>query len=152
MLLDFERSGVDFSASARRLIADTVEYVKERPNSVNEHNSRVARSKLTDLYIEAEAARLTAYNVAWMQEQGMVPNKEASMSKVVGTETLQKVTSGCLEIMGLYGQLRPGNGRSEMMGRMTEHWMSSFSGTIAAGTSEIQLNIIATRGVGLPRG
>ena len=151
-LLDFERSGVDFSASARRLVADTVEYVKDRPNEVNEHDSIVARNKLTDLHIEAEVARLTAYNVAWMQEQGMIPNKEASMSKVMGTELLQKVTSGCLEVMGMYGQLRPGNSRSQMMGRMVEHWMSSFSGTIAAGTSEIQRNIIATRGVGLPRG
>ena len=43
--------------------------------------------ELADRYIECEVARLIAYNVAYMQGEGQVPNKEASMSKVFGSET-----------------------------------------------------------------
>ena len=64
------------------------------------------RNVLADRYIETEVARLIAYNVAWMQGEGLVPNKEASMSKVFGSETVQRTTASCLEIMGMYGGLR----------------------------------------------
>ena len=152
-LLDFERSGVDYSANARRLLADTAEYARNtsRNGEPIARNWQV-RNMLTDCYIEAEAARLLAYRVAWMQEQGMVPNKEASMSKVIGSETLSRAASTCLGVLDLYGQLRPGEVRAPLMGRVPEHWMSAFSGTIAGGTSEVQRNIVATRGLGLPRG
>ena len=39
-----------------------------------------------------------------------------------------------------------------LKGRLQRAYLSSFSETLAAGTSEIQRNIIATRGLGLPRG
>ena len=93
-----------------------------------------------------------AYNVAYMQGQGVVPNKKASMSKVVGSETVQRVTAAGMDILGLYGV----SGRNErwapLKGRIQENWMNAFSFTIAAGSSEIQRNIIAGRGLGLPRG
>ena len=152
-LLDFERSGIDYSATARRLLAEVTEWAKStwvngRPVSEDPQ----VRNELVERHMEAEAARLLAYNVAWMQGQGLVPNKEASMSKVFGSETLQRVTSTAMDILGLYGQLRPGDRWAPLMGRIPENWMFSFSHTIAAGTSEIQRNIIATRGLGLPRG
>ena len=152
-LLDFERSGIDYSATSRRLLSELIDHFRAAHGNgepTGEHFQ--TRNMLTERYIEAETARLLAYNVAWMQEQGLVPNKEASMSKVFGSETLQRVTSTCMEVLGLYGQLRPGDKWAPLNGRVPENWMFSFSHTIAAGTSEVQRNIIASRGLGLPRG
>ena len=152
-LLDFERSGIDYSAMSRRLLRDLVEHVRNRGGDgmPTGRNTQV-RNLLAERYIEAETARLLAYGVAWMQSQALVPNKEASMSKVFGSETLQRVTSTGMEILGLYGQLRPGDKWAPLKGRVPDNWMFSFSHTIAAGTSEVQRNIIASRGLGLPRG
>jgi len=81
-----------------------------------------------------------------------VPNKEASMSKVFGSETVQRVTKTSMDILGMYGALDRDDKWAPLKGRIQENWMSAFSGTIAAGTSEIQRNIIASRGLDLPRG
>ena len=150
-LLDFERSGIEYSAQSRRLLDDVTEYLRNSPDGSQSRRQRV-RDMLVERYIEVEAARLLAYGVAWMQGQEEVPNKEASMSKVFGSETLQRVTSTCMEVLGLYGQLRPGDKWAPLNGRVPENWMLSFAHTIAAGTSEVQRNIIASRGLGLPRG
>jgi alkylation response protein AidB-like acyl-CoA dehydrogenase len=93
-----------------------------------------------------------AYNVAYMQGEGLVPNKEASMSKVFGSETLQRITSAGLDILGMYGVIGREDKWAPLKGRVQENWMVSFSHKIAAGTSEVQRNIIAGRGLGLPRG
>ena len=152
-LLDFERSGIDYSATSRKLLSDMADYARNTYHNGEQlsKDPRV-RNLLTERYIEAETARLLAYSVAWMQGEGLVPNKEASMSKVFGSETVQRVTSSALEILGLYGQLRPGDKWAPLKGRVPEDWMHAFSHTIAAGTSEVQRNIIASRGLGLPRG
>ena len=74
------------------------------------------------------------------------------MSKVFGSEAVQHVTKTGMEILGMYGILNRDEKWAPLKGRMQENWMSAFSGTIAAGTSEVQRNIIASRGLGLPRG
>ena len=152
-LLDFERSGIDYSANGRRLLDDTWRYAAE-----TKRNGQVltqvpwVRNLMADRYIECEVARLIAYNVAYMQGEGLVPNKEASMSKVFGSETVQRVTKACMEVLGMHGFLNRRDKWAPLQGRIQENWMMSFSGTIAAGTSEIQRNVIASRGLGLPRG
>ena len=152
-LLDFERSGIDYSANARRLLDDLARWVKDNGRGDTPLSKDAAvRNTLVERYIETEVARLIAYQVAWMQGQGMVPNKEASMSKVFGSETLQRVTATGLDILGLYGQLRHGDKLAPLWGRLPDEWMFAFSHTIAAGTSEVQRNIVASRGLGLPRG
>ena len=152
-LLDFERSGIDYSAMARRLL-DEVRGVADDTSSNGQPLSQTpwVRHLLADRYIECEVARLLAYNVAYMQEQGLVPNKEASMSKVFGSESLQRATNAALQVLGMYGGLGRNEKWAPLKGRVQEHWMISFSHKIAAGTSEVQRNIIASRGLGLPRG
>jgi alkylation response protein AidB-like acyl-CoA dehydrogenase len=152
-LLDFERSGIDYSAGARRLLDDVRGYAAEtrRSGQVLLETPWV-RNLLADRYIECEVARLIAYNVAYMQGEGQVPNKEASMSKVFGSETQHRSTVAAVEILGPYGALKQGDRLAPLRGQVPENWMISFSHTIAAGTSEVQRNIIASRGLGLPRG
>jgi len=152
-LLDFERSGIDYSAAARRMLDDIREFATEtRRNGQPLIEIPWVRSLMADRYIDCEVARLMAYNVAYMQSQDLIPTKEASMSKVFGSETVQRVTEASLDILGQYGTLGREDKWAPLKGRVQEHWMNAFAGTIAAGTSEVQRNIIAGRGLGLPRG
>ena len=152
-LLDFERSGITYSAGCRRTLEELVDFARE-----TKHDGRaladepLVRRRLADLAIEIEVNRLMAYKVVWMQSQGMVPNMEASMVKAFGTELQQRVAGVGMSLLGMYGQLEPGSRYAPLHGRIERSYLLSPSTTLAAGTSEIQRNIIATRGLGLPRG
>ena len=152
-LLDFERSGVDYSAGAKRTLEELVEFAKTNSkNGVLLANDPVTRNRLSDLAIEVEVSKLISYNIAWMQGQGLVPNKEASMGKVLGTELQQPVSEPGMHMLGMHGQLEPGSKHAPLEGKVEHMYLTDVSQTIQAGTSEIQRNIIATRGLGLPRG
>jgi alkylation response protein AidB-like acyl-CoA dehydrogenase len=112
----------------------------------------VIRSGLAGLAVEIEACRLMCYNVAWMQGHDMIPNKEASITKAFGTEMMVRLYAFGMRIIGLHGQLEPGSKWAPLGGRIENAYMRSAGGTVAAGTSEVQRNVIATRGLGLPRG
>ena len=152
-LLDFERSGVDRPARAKRVLEDLVNFCKE-----NKKNGRlladdpIIKHELSELAVQIEAVRLMCYNVAWMQSQDMIPNKEASITKAYGTEMLNRLYGLGVKIMGPFGQLDPGSKWAPLGGRIENAYLRSFGGMVAAGTSEIQRNVIATRGLGLPRG
>ncbi|MCH7785881.1 MAG: acyl-CoA dehydrogenase family protein [Chloroflexi bacterium] len=150
--LDFERSGVGYSASARRTLEALSGYVKEtKRNGRLLADDPIIRNKLAERAVEAEISRWLSYRVAWMQSQGMAPNAEASMSKLFGTELTQRVAQTGMEILGLAGQLSKDSAWAPLEGNIQRMYLTSVSSTIAAGTSEIQRNIIATRGLGLPR-
>ncbi len=152
-LLDFERSGIDHAAASRRLLDDLSAFLRDDESAALIGGARRWMwDLLAERYVEAEVARLIAYRVAWMQTGGLAPNKEASISKVFGTETFQRVADTGLKILGPLGQLTGDDPRAPLHGRFQEAWRHSFANTIAAGTSEVQRNIIAGRGLGLPRG
>ena len=152
-LLDFERSGVQYSAGSKRTLEELIAFCKDTVRNGKKliDDPLVAR-KLADLSVQTEISRLISYNTAYMQSQGLVPNMESSMGKFVGTELQQQVARTGMEILGLYGQLGPDSKYAALEGRIQQSYMTTVSATIAAGTSEIQRNIIATRGLGLPRG
>ncbi len=87
-----------------------------------------------------------------MQEKGQIPNAEASMSKLYGTELQGRLAKAGMEILGLGGQIEPGSRGASLQGEVEQFYMLASALTVAAGTSEIMRNIIAMRGLGLPRG
>ena len=152
-LLDFERSGVDRPARARRVLDELVGFCKEdRRNGRSLSEDPLIRSALANIAVEIETCRMMCYNVAWMQSQQLVPNKEASITKAFGTEMMRRLYALGMRILGQYGQLEPGSKWAPLRGRVENAYLRSGGGTVAAGTSEIQRNVIATRGLGLPRG
>ena len=93
-----------------------------------------------------------ALRVASMQAAGLVPNYEASMTKLFHSEQSQELHRVALRAFGLHAQIWPGDGREVLGGRHIFLYIRTIPATIAGGSSEVQRNIIATRGLGLPRG
>lgn len=151
-LLDFERSGIDYITSARRVLHDLAEYARttEGPDGPLAAQADI-RARFATLAAQAEASRLLAYEVAWLQSQGAVPTREASMSKVMGTRLMNEVTDFGLELLGQAARLDRGTDGAPLRGRILRARFECIAWPIFAGTNEIQKNIIATRGLGLPR-
>jgi alkylation response protein AidB-like acyl-CoA dehydrogenase len=110
------------------------------------------RQKLANLYIEGRIARTLAYRVAWLQTLGKQPDWEASIARVFGSEFQQHAGHTGAELMGLYGMLMKDSKWADPECNMALQSILGVGATIAAGTSEVQRNAIAIRGLGLPRG
>ncbi|HWO93791.1 MAG TPA: acyl-CoA dehydrogenase family protein [Dehalococcoidia bacterium] len=151
-LLDFERSNIRAAIQLRHTIDDLVRYVKDGEAKTGQVNVTPSiRAELADRLVEAEVARLICYRIISMQKRGAVPNYEASVNKLFYSEASQRAAQTGMHIIGLYGALHRDPKWAPLRGRLAHAYMTSVSGTIAAGTSEIQRNVIATRGLGLPR-
>ena len=150
LALDFERSGVGYSASARRTLETLVKYANEtQRNGKPLSEDSMVRHNLAERFVETDVSRGLSYRVAWMQSQGLMPNAEASMSKLFGTELTQRVAQTGMDLLGMTGHLANGSRWAPLQGYIQRIYLSSVSSTIAAGTSEIQRDIIARRGLGL---
>jgi alkylation response protein AidB-like acyl-CoA dehydrogenase len=86
-----------------------------------------------------------------MQSKGMIPNYEAAAVKLYSMELNQRIANTGVRLMGMYGPLARGGKRSPMKGRMSYSYIRNVANTIEGGTSEVQRNIVAQRGLGLPR-
>ena len=69
---------------------------------------------------------------------------------VLDAELGQRVAITCMRLVGMAGQLRGRSGGAVI--DAATPYLATVSSTIGGGTSEINRNIIATRGLGLPRG
>ena len=152
--LDFERSGIGRVIGGVRLLEELVEYAKATPARDDSGKTLFdvphIRNELADIAIGFRVGRVLCYRVAWMQARGLVPNYEASMNKLFGTELNQRLARIGLNSLGLAGQLT-GGPWAPLAGRIAQNYLQAVSLTIAAGTSEVNRNIIAQRGLGLPR-
>jgi alkylation response protein AidB-like acyl-CoA dehydrogenase len=150
--LDFERSGIAGSAECRRVIADLVAFTRaNRRDGRLLADDPVVRDRLAEMAVRAEVGRLLAYKVASMQTAGLIPNREASAAKVYQSELRQQVAAVGMALLGPYAALKSHPRWAAVAARVTHLSLDSVGGTIGAGASEIQRNIIATRGLGLPR-
>lgn len=145
--LDFERSGIQRIVFAETLLDDLIAWAKKSRTMARD----AVRHKLAELKIEFAVGRLLSYRIAWMQGQGLVPNAEASVGKLFSTELQSRFAVSALSLLGSAGALTRSSPLAPADGRFASYYLAAVSYTIAAGTSEVQRNIIAQRGLGMPR-
>ncbi len=108
------------------------------------------RDRLAQNEMDSRTFRLTTERARDAATAGRPPGPESSMFKVYGTELNQRRQELLVSIAGpqALGWEGPGFDESEL--DLTRDWLRSRGNTIEGGTSEIQLNIIAKRVLGLP--
>lgn len=111
----------------------------------------IPRCALAALAVDLHVARLLSLRTAWLIDAGRIPTAESSMNKVWLSELRQRVASVGLDLMGPEGQLGAGVDDAPLRGDFDQLYQYSPVPKFAAGTNEIQRDIIAQRGLGLPR-
>jgi len=155
MTLDFERSSLVAMAvsMAKRALDDLVGYCREtKVNGKSLLANPLVRHKLAEMAIEIEVGKYMVYRVVSLQARREPGSIEAAVCKLYNTELDVRVANTGIEILGLYGQLHKDSKWTQLMGRFQKSYMYAIAMVVGGGSSEIQRNIIAMRGLGLPRG
>lgn len=125
-----------YMGNAQMVVSDAVRYARERKQFGQPigHFQAIGHM-LADMQTEVDAARLLIYRVAWMLRQGTRCVREASMAKLFASETVVRVATNGMQIMGGYAQLPEYD--------MERYFRDAKNSTVGAGSSQIQRTIIA---------
>ena len=148
--LDFERVSLAPTGQLARQFDRTLEYLKkERPEQIED---RGTRQRLADLKIDLHVLRALNLVNASIIANHETPTMEASMTKVWSSELRYRLSSMNMDLLGRYGALRSDDdGLTPVGGQNEQTYRSSPILRFGGGTNEVQRNIIAHRGLGLPR-
>lgn len=151
LLAGFERSNIDMVMELVRATEELVEYCNEtKRNGVALSRDPLTRNQLAELASDVEAVRMLAYRVADLQNRQEMSLMDAAAVKVFASELGEKFAHVATDILGPFGQVK--SSRFAIMNGLWEYmYQSCFVPIVSMGTNEIQRNVIAWYGLGLPR-
>ena len=114
------------------------------------HRPRVGPDHLARVRAKVEVLKLFNWKVAWASDKGLNP-ADASATKVYGTELALEVYRLLLEVVGQAGYLVEGSPGAVLRGRLEQQARGQTIFTFGGGTNEVQRDIIAMIGLGMPR-
>jgi len=151
--LMFERVSGGTRHPVERTINELVELAKQVDfEGVPAQQHPYVRQKLAAFVSDARCLRLSRYRSLTSQLKGKVPGPESSFGKLFATELNLRVAMFADELLGPYGLLESDSLGAVESGKWTHRTLAARGLTIAAGSSEIQHNIIGERVLKLPKG
>ena len=145
-----ERQTLTFSRQLQSAVALTDMLAMARQRGVS--RDPLARQALASAVVDSHAMRYTAYRNLTRALRGEVPGPEGSIEKLFWSEMYQRQVETACELLGPHAQLLRRSKHAVDDGKWPHLLLYSKGRTIAAGTSEVQRNILAERVLGLPRG
>ncbi|MBM3156712.1 MAG: pimeloyl-CoA dehydrogenase large subunit [Chloroflexi bacterium] len=151
LLAGFERSSLGAIMMMLRQLEELVKYSNEtKVGGKLLAKDPLIRSRLAQMACEIEALRSLGYRIADAQSRNEMAGFEASGVHILASELQERLAWLGTDILGPYGQVK--RSRWAPLDGWYEKWyQQSFVLFIAMGTNEIQRNIIAWYGLGLPR-
>jgi alkylation response protein AidB-like acyl-CoA dehydrogenase len=148
--LDLER--MTTVGEIRKIFEELVAYTKDVSlMGVPLCKNPLIRQKLAEMAVEINVAHKLMQRTAWLQDKGKIPIYESALLKLFISELYQRLMNEGLKSAGLHGQAYGNSKWAAFYGKLEHYYRGSFVLTIGAGTSEIMRNIIAIRGLHLPR-
>ncbi len=135
-----------------RTLLALLEWAQRQDNGSRPWDQTHWRQRLGQLRIEYEVAELLLENAVQMHTEDVDYRAQAAMVKLFNTEFAQRLYQAGLDLLGLYGDLTEFSDHVPFEGAISHGYLSAVQDTIGAGTSEVQREIIAQRGLGLPKG
>jgi alkylation response protein AidB-like acyl-CoA dehydrogenase len=152
-LLEHERKGIG-GIAARNAAKFEIPLEAVAKQFAGERDGRIAdpllRDRVAAYAMDAHAFQLTRRRAAEEAEAGAPPGPLSAMFKLQATELNKRRYEMLLEAEGFQGLGWEGDGFTPDELRFTREWLRSKANSIEGGTSEVQLNIIAKRVLGLP--
>jgi len=144
--------GPSLYGNARRLLEELVDYAKEtqydgKPLCQNPE----VRHMLADAAVEAEMLKLFNYQVTWELTQGITPIYGSSRNKAFGDQLLERLGIIGMKLIGAYSQVDPYSKWTKLHGIIQRLYLLFPGISIAAGTDEIEKNVIGQFKLGLPK-
>jgi alkylation response protein AidB-like acyl-CoA dehydrogenase len=148
--LNYERVSICPPGMAECLIADTHAWARETrlPDGRRVIDQEWVQASLARIYARLEVLKLLNWKVA--ASDSMDP-AEASATKVFGTEFFCETYRALIEIVGQAGALRRGSPGAALQGRIERAYQGTLFLTFGGGTNEVQRDLIALFGLGMPR-
>jgi len=133
-------------ADVRRWAQDT-----EVPDGGRVIDQQWVRTTLAKVHAKLEFLKLINWKVAWTATQGRLDVADASTTKVFGTEFYMEALRLLTEVVGQPGTLTRGSPGAVLLGRLEAYQRGLLILTFGGGTNEIQRDLIAIFGLGMPR-
>jgi len=151
--LNHERISLVATGPAERLFEDVRQWAHRTllPGGRRVIDQEWVRLKLARVRAKLEALKLLNWRQAWAMTTDTLNFAEASTVKVFGTEFAVEAYRDLLEVLGHRGFLRRGSPEALLRGRLEKMHRAALILTFGGGTNEIQRDIIAMAGLGMPR-
>ena len=151
--LKYERVSLMSAGLIERLFHETVELTRtaRTPDGQRPIDRPWVRLNLARAEAKIEILKLLNWRQAWNVTNGTFDYAEASTVKVYGSELYIEVYGLLLECVGQAGYLKRGTPGHVVRGRLERMYRSMLILTFGGGTNEIQRDIIAVAGLGMPR-
>jgi alkylation response protein AidB-like acyl-CoA dehydrogenase len=150
--LNHERVAICPSSGMLRSLTDVRRWAQEQPlvDGRKVIDQEWVRTSLAKVHAKVEVLKLLNWKVAWAADKGLSP-ADASATKVYGTEVALEVYRLLTEVVGQAGYLTERSKGAVVRGRLERNARSQTIFTFGGGTNEIQRDIIAMVGLGMPR-
>jgi alkylation response protein AidB-like acyl-CoA dehydrogenase len=150
--LNHERVALSAVGPVERLLREVVEWAGKTKLADGRAvmDQEWVQTSLARIHAHVEVLKLMNWKQAWAMCRGALHPADASAVKVFGSEFYVDAYRALLEVVGQAGVVRRGSPEAVLQGRLERMYRTTLILTFGGGTNEVQRDIIAMAGLGMP--